>query len=636
MKSLSFIALSLLTAVNAASVTFKLIAPNATEKVQVDVGGHLTTLTASDPDIPYFTGVAELAVNQTYKYIVDGLHEKFDRTLSPKSNGSSTLNEFFDRPVTYATDIPPLPLTLTQGAWTRGSTDDPIWDSNYIPTIFVTANQKDMNNLILNVPKSTYKAKITFIGPDSVHSFENCLFGLHKPGRKHNDAKQSWVWSLPKGQFFANRNWFKIRHQEEDPTQIREKLYADLLRHMGTYANEANLVRFFINKEGMGTFNMLDDVIMYSYISAMFYNGKPPSQMGGLYDGATGADFNPKTGYDSFIPNVESPVDQYALAPFAEAFAAVDYKNDEQVKAINQWFDVDQYLRFMIMEYLTGSWDAYWMAQTNDGAYIDSAAKPTMLYYLPQDFDATFGVNLAYPKSFINITVNEWPAKFNKAFLINNFVSNPTLNATFRGYLKTTVEELFNMKVLEPYITARHKFMWPDLVWDRSIKQRSPGNVYGWTAKQTKENLYKGVTAPGKESGGAQWGLLEWIKAKEEVARRELNITESDIKDPSSTSSAPVSTATSTDSASTSTASASVTTIILSSVNTATATDATATATATDAAHKEGDKTVSAAAKATSTSVAAKEQYATSGASKAIPQVLSVMAIVGVIATALF
>lgn len=67
MKSLSFIALTVLTAVNAASVTFKVIAPECNTDVQVDINGQLTKLTASDPDVPYYTGTAELADNATYK-----------------------------------------------------------------------------------------------------------------------------------------------------------------------------------------------------------------------------------------------------------------------------------------------------------------------------------------------------------------------------------------------------------------------------------------------------------------------------------------------------------------------------------------------------------------------------------------
>jgi hypothetical protein len=67
MKSLSFISLACLTAVHAASVTFKVIAPTAESSVQVNINGQLTQLKAQDVDIPYYTGSAELNDGQSYK-----------------------------------------------------------------------------------------------------------------------------------------------------------------------------------------------------------------------------------------------------------------------------------------------------------------------------------------------------------------------------------------------------------------------------------------------------------------------------------------------------------------------------------------------------------------------------------------
>lgn len=382
---------------------------------------------------------------------------------------------------------------------------------------------------------------------------------------------------------------------EEDPTQLREKLYADIARKMGTYANEANLVRFFINKEGMGTFNMLDDVIMYSYINAMFYGGNAPDQMGPLYDGGSGADFNPSTGYDNFVPNVESPLDQDALAPFAEAIAAVDFSKDAEVQAIAQYFDYDQFLRFMVMEFLTGSWDAYWQEQTNDGAYIDT--KENKLYYLAQDFDATFGVNLPFEKDFVNKSFQDWVKQFPNAFLINKLLSNPTVNDTFQNYLTTTVEEIFNYDTLKAYVEARHNFIYPDLEWDRSIKQRSPGNIFGWTAEQTTDNLYKAVSAPGSDAsstGGAQFGLLEWVQMKEKSLRSQLKIA---------TKAAEVS-------------------------------ESSAPAAAASAASADDSK-IAAASASVKEAVSAKEELATSAAGKTLPQVLSAVAVVGAVAALL-
>lgn len=67
MKSLAFIAASFLAAVNAASVTFKVVAPSASKSVQVSIDGTLTSLNATDPDIPYYVGTAEYNLGQSYK-----------------------------------------------------------------------------------------------------------------------------------------------------------------------------------------------------------------------------------------------------------------------------------------------------------------------------------------------------------------------------------------------------------------------------------------------------------------------------------------------------------------------------------------------------------------------------------------
>lgn len=52
----------------AKAVTFRVVAPGATD-VQVSVNGQLTKLTASDPDVPYFTGDANASPDSKYKVL---------------------------------------------------------------------------------------------------------------------------------------------------------------------------------------------------------------------------------------------------------------------------------------------------------------------------------------------------------------------------------------------------------------------------------------------------------------------------------------------------------------------------------------------------------------------------------------
>ncbi|KAI9317697.1 coth protein-domain-containing protein [Dichotomocladium elegans] len=500
----------------ASATTFKLVAPGATT-VQVSINGVKTDLHIhpDHPLVPYYTGEAVCSDKCVYKYVVNGSEEPFVRTLEAAM--TSTRNDFFGRPVTYAHDLPTLPHPLNS-EWTRGGPKGDIWDDHYIPTIFINGNPTEMSDLVHELPKSKKAAKqrfpvtVTVVAPEKVYSFQGAQFGLHGGGKKHNNAKQSWEWSLADGDFLDNRNWFKLRHMEEDPTQIREKLYSDILYALGAPANRANMVRLFINNEGFGTFNMLDDITQYSFIRAVFYNGKPPAQMGPLFDGASGADFQslgPDHAY-AWKPSEGSPEGVEAIQKLAETFASIDVKNAE-ISLFDKLFSIDTFLKFMVVEYLTGDWDGYWMQQTNDGAYRDPTEN-NRWYYLGQDFDATFGVNLAEPEGadFIKVSYKKFPARYPAAILINRLLENPKVQSTFEDYLKTTVSVLFNNQTLGPRIMKYHDFIDADLRWDRSIEQQSPGINFGWTYAQTVENLFQAVAAPNANGGGASWGLLEW------------------------------------------------------------------------------------------------------------------------------
>ncbi|KAI8086447.1 coth protein-domain-containing protein [Halteromyces radiatus] len=514
MRLIGFFTLSALAQITLAA-HFKVIAPGG-KTVQVSVNGKNTPLTAPDADVPYFIGDADAGSNSRYKYIVDGQPESFDRTLT----SASTLNDIYERPVTYA-NIPELPTIIGQKDWTRAIEPGPIWDVNYIPSVFVNANPSDVKSLIKGLSDKIYKAKITIIDANEVHTFEGADFQLHKPGKKHNNAKQSWKWKLP--QELNGRNFFKIRHMEEDPTQIREKLYADVLRAMGTYAPQANMIRFFINGQSMGTFNMLDDIPNYSYIQAVLFGGKLPEQEGPLFDGASGASFmDDEENLDAFIPAPGSTMNKDMIEHVTEDLEGLNVQDDAAVANFAKLFDVDQFLRFMVMEYLACHWDGYWQEQTNIGVYED--VSNNMLYFLGQDFDATFGVNIPYDKSFVKVPYTDYPSKFPKAVMINKLLENAKIKATFESYMKATVTKVFNNDTLTNRVLKYHEFILPDLKWDRSIEQESKGINFGWTFDQVTENLWHGVQAPNHNGGGADWGLIEYIATKSISVAQQLGV----------------------------------------------------------------------------------------------------------------
>jgi hypothetical protein len=383
--------------------------------------------------------------------------------------------------------------------------------------------------MVKNVPSDIASTSATFVGSNFTNAFNNVSFFIHGAGKKSNNAKQSWAIELNGEDVLGGRTMFKLRHMEEDPTQIRERLYSDILHAMGANVNLATMVRLFINGQFFGTFNMLDDVVFYSYIRGTFYAGTPPSAYGPLFDGATGADFlyHPESldGYSSWTPAVGSPEDYGAFDPLCKAFNETDVTNNDAVANFEKMFDVDRYLRFMVMEYLTGAWDNYWMFQSNDGAYKDPTNN-NMWYFIDQDFDGTFGINLAEPEGdgFLAVSYKDWPARYPGSVLINRLLQNNDTQAKFENYLTETVRVLFNNVTLTNRVLAIHDFILPDLQEDRAVVQQSPGINYGWNIDQVTQNLWQAVSAPNANGGGAGFGLIQYISTKADAMAKEFNI----------------------------------------------------------------------------------------------------------------
>ncbi|KAF9319751.1 hypothetical protein BGZ91_004884 [Linnemannia elongata] len=526
MKIATIPALLALSAVaQAALVKFSVIAPDAAT-VEVQIGGKNTALTKADPNVPLYTGQAETGAETKYKYVAAGRAEAFDRTVPTTG---ATYNEFLDRPISYA-NIPELPWPVEKDPqWTRGAPKQAIFDTNYIPTLFASGPAADLDSLVATPTSTKIPVTMTIVLANEVKTLSNVAFGIHGAGKKKNNSKQSWNFRLAAGESYQARSFFKLRHQEEDPTQIREKLYADIGRAMGSYTNEANMVRLFINNQAFGTFNLLDDITEYSYVDAMFYGGKPPAQYGALFDGASGASFAySPTGneYYSWIINTLNPIGTPTdVGPLCELWNKTVKTDDAAVAKVDEMLDLDQHIRLMVLEYLTGNWDGYWEMQTNDGLYRDPTQN-NKWFYLAQDFDATFGVNIpTVDPTFPEWSYTKYPAAFPGAVMINGLLENPTRKAAFETYLKKTVEVLFNNVTLTNRILKYHEFILPDLAWDRNITQRSPGINYGWTFPQVSQNLWEGVMSPLGTGGGATIGLIEWIVKKSNAVAKEFSVT---------------------------------------------------------------------------------------------------------------
>lgn len=223
----SIVSISSLACIQAGSVTFRVIAPGSTD-VKVSINGQQSQLTQQDPNIPYFIGQAELSNDAKYKVSskivpVSSLFDNFDffgyKTVrrwrhrrairSYSGQGTQQHPQRFLQSVCHLCQHPraslahqrqgmfcsiniwvyiflAFPMAATdvtdtmsycpspQPQWTRGGSQAAIFDTNYIPSIFIVGDKAEMDNLVKNVPADLYNVQFTIITAEDVQTFNVC------------------------------------------------------------------------------------------------------------------------------------------------------------------------------------------------------------------------------------------------------------------------------------------------------------------------------------------------------------------------------------------------------------------------------------------------------------------------------
>ena len=197
------------------------------------------------------------------------------------------------------------------------------------------------------------------------------------------------------GRQFYDLEKMNLNGEHNDPSIIRAKLCWDLFNQIGVPASRANHARVYINDQYYGLY------INVEHIDDEFVQKRFGNQDGNLYKCLYPADlvyhgpeqYHYKTYYGNrraYDLKTNKEEDDYSdLVHF------IDVLNNTPVSRfqteIEKIFNVDNFLKCLAMDILTGSWDDYWYLKNNYYLYHDPAMN--RFEFIPYDYDNTYGID---------------------------------------------------------------------------------------------------------------------------------------------------------------------------------------------------------------------------------------------------
>lgn len=273
-----------------------------------------------------------------------------------------------------------------------------VFDDSDVPRIDISISPTNLATLYANPYSDVeYKALFSFTRGDSTESLLDIGLRFRGNTSRGNEKKAFRISfnSFDEGRDFHGIEKMNLNAETNDPSLVRSKLTWHLFRYLGVPGSRSNHVLLYINNTFYGVY------INTEHYDEKFVRSRFDSNDGNLYKCLYPADLT-FLGEDqdlykfvheerrAYEQRINEEWDDYEdLSRFIKM---LDHYSGEQLKAeLERVFNVQQYLKVMAVDVMTGNWDGYIGNQNNYFLYRDPVTG--RFEYLPYDLDNTFGID---------------------------------------------------------------------------------------------------------------------------------------------------------------------------------------------------------------------------------------------------
>ncbi len=344
--------------------------------------------------------------------------------------------------------LPEITLTLTEKDWNEYLTNFDQWQNNrlYVPAQFTfrkNGQQYTRDSVGLRPRGNTSRVR-----PESSHGEP------HRNGAQWHHAHFGVKFTeYESGERFFGCDRIILKWHKEDPMYCREIYSYDLFHRFGVWsAPYASYCRLSVYIQGdtkpvyMGVYAMIENP-RKGWLDSRLKAGYIPDKKGNMWKASYGADLsntdksrmglsddyglvNPV--YDLKTNKEDLAAAQQELVDFIGGMTPLKSGSDELKAWLEQYVDVDLFLRAYAVNVMVGMWDDYWINQNNYFFYFDSQHR---FYFIPFDYDNTLGTG----GMGINPGTRDmlhWGSLEGDRILMRKVMSIPAFQAQYKAYIR--------------------------------------------------------------------------------------------------------------------------------------------------------------------------------------------------------
>ena len=390
-----------------------------------------------------------------------------------------------------------------------------------VPRIDITMDQDSLE--ILLHPSNTdsnheYPASFKFTTSQGSEVIDEIGFRLRGNTSRSADKKSFKVSfnSFKSNQKFYGLEKLNLNGEHNDPSIMRSKLCWDFCNQLELPSSRANHIELYVNDAYKGLY------INVEHIDEEFIKLRMPNTGGNLFKCLYPADLVYLGGdpvqYENLAPwgrqayDLKTNTTENDYSRLAYFINVLNNTPTNDFKcAIEEIFDVDSYLKAIVMDVLTSNWDGPIINKNNFYLYHDPVLDK--FTYIPFDLDNTLGIDF-FGVDWAIRNIYNWDAiAMEYRPLYKEIMKMPEYRNRFSYYLENAINDFFSSQNLEAYLDIKL-----DLVKDSRVLDTFAMGDYGYTY----DDFITSYTEP--LGNHATYGLKDYIEARLSTANAQLVI----------------------------------------------------------------------------------------------------------------